>query len=450
MAQQTAKPMTSPTTPARGLSLVEDLLAFLDACPTPYHAVAECARRLEAAGYTALVERDAWRFEEGARHYVVRAGSSITAFRVGSKPPAEGGFRVVGAHTDSPGLRLKPRPGTEGAGHLKLEVEIYGSPILATWVDRDLALCGRIVVATSKGPVTRLVRQEGHACRLSTVAIHLDRTVNEEGLRLDKHRHLAPSVGLLAPGLDAPTAAMKTIAALAECDPDDVRGFDLMFADLQKAALIGAHEELVASARLDNLASCHASLAALFDSKTSAATAAVMLFDHEEVGSHTAEGAGGSWARDLFSRICEAVPGEGGLARAAARSLLVSSDMAHAQHPNQPERHDGIHAPRMNAGPVVKTNANRRYATDAETAAYFREMCRAEKVPFQEFTARADAGCGSTIGPLVAAALGVRTVDVGNPMLSMHSAREVSGAKDPVYMTKVLTRFLGASDPIPR
>ena len=441
------RPAPAPSSPS--VAVDDDLLAFLDASPTPYHAVEQVRARLVAAGFSPLDERAPWSLQPGGRYVVVRNGSSVAALRVGTKPPAEAGFRLVGAHTDSPNLRLKPRPGLASVGHLLLDVEVYGSPILATWTDRDLSVAGRVTVERRGRLETRLVDLVRPVARISNVAIHLNRGVNEDGLKLDKHRHLGPTLGLLGSGEDATTAVLEAVGRAADADAAAVRGFDLALYDTAKAAYVGRAGELVASARLDHLASCHAALTAIVAAPTAESTAVALLFDHEEVGSETAEGAAGAWTADLLGRVADAFPAPGGLPRAVALSLLVSADMAHAVHPNAPEKHDGVHAPRLNGGPVVKTNASRRYGTDGETGAFFRSVCRAEGVAWQEFVTRADLACGSTIGPLVAAGVGVRTVDVGNPMLSMHSVREVCGRADAEAMTAVLRRVFAASDPLP-
>jgi aspartyl aminopeptidase len=425
-----------------------DFLAFLDDSPTPWHAAAHVARRLEARGFSRLDPRSAWSLEPGKAYVSVHAGSSVVAFRVGTRPPAEAGFRLVGAHTDSPGLRLKPRPAEGRNGHLLLDVEVYGSPILATWLDRDLSLAGRVVVEEDGRLETRLVRTEGPIARIPALAIHLDRTVNDEGLRLDRHLHLSPTLGLLD-ARGARAAFDEFLSGLCGAPAARVRGFDLALFDAVPAARLGLSGEFLASARLDNLASCHAATLALEAAPPAEATAVAVLFDHEEVGSESAEGAASAWLRDVLHRVEEEVPAPGGLPRALSGSLLVSADMAHAVHPTRAERHDGLHVPQLNGGPVIKTNAGRRYTTDAETAAYFRALCERVEVPCQEFAMRADLPCGSTIGPVVAARLGVRALDVGNPMLSMHSVRELCGANDHGAMADVLGRFFAGGDPVP-
>lgn len=434
-----------PTGPRFAPTLAE----YLDAGPSPYHAAAATLGAAARAGFTVLHDGDPWRLEAGQGYVVLHHGSTVAAFRMGRKAPSVAGFRVVGAHTDSPCLRLKPRPGLASAGHLLLDVEVYGSPILATWVDRDLGLAGRVAVERDGRLDTRLVRVDEPVARLSSLAIHLARNVNEEGLKLDRHRHLSPSLGALEAAEDPAVAALDVLARAAECEPSEIRGLDVALFDTAKAAFVGRHGEFLASARLDNLASCHAAMEALVAAPPAEATSVVFLFDHEEVGSTTAEGAVSAWTLGVLARLAAHDGGPDALPRALSRSLLVSADMAHACHPNHPEKHDGVHAPRLNAGPVVKTNASRRYGTDAETGAYFRSVCRAEGVPCQEFVSRADLACGSTIGPLVAAGAALRTVDVGNPMLSMHSVREVAGRHDAAMMSRVLTRVFACDVPLP-
>ncbi|RMG14238.1 MAG: M18 family aminopeptidase [Deltaproteobacteria bacterium] len=423
--------------------VAEDLIAFIDASPSPYHCVAEVARRLDGAGFRALSEAEAWSLEAGARHYVVRGDGSIVAFRMGRRAPAESGFRLVGAHTDSPNLRLKSRPGLSRSGYLCLDVEVYGGAILATWVDRDLSVAGRVFLDGPDGLQCRLVDLKRPLCRIPTVAIHLDRTVNEEGLKLDRHKHLAPALGLLTESDGDPNEAVRGLLAdLGGFAPDAIAGLDLCLYDTAGGTFAGLDDAFLLSARLDNQAMCHAALCGLLEADESDATSVIALFDHEEVGSQSRQGAGSPLLRDLLSRLLAATGDPEGLPRALAKSYVVSADMAHAVHPSRADLHDGNHLPRLNGGPVVKTNANQRYATDAETGALFRRLCREADVPVQEYVHRADLPCGSTIGPITAAGLGVRVVDVGSPMLSMHSAREMGGSQDPAMMARVLSLFL--------
>lgn len=424
------------TATAESADHVRDLLAFLDAGPSPYHVVAEAQRRLLDAGFTTLDPTAAWP-TDGGRYVVVRDGA-LVAFADGGHAPHTG-FRIVGAHSDSPGFRLKPEPDTGHGPWRQLAVEIYGGPLLNSWLDRDLGLAGRVAVRTATGTELRLVRDPRPLLRIPQLAIHLDRDVNEHGLKLDKQRHLNPVWGL-GPGPDLATH----LAALLDVSPDDVLAHDLAPYDLQPATLAGASNELIASARLDNLCSCHAGLAALTAQPAESPRVAVLaLFDHEEVGSTSARGAAGTFLAQLLERTVLARGGDRtDLLRALADSSCVSADMAHATHPNYPDRHEPGHHIALNGGPVLKVNANQRYATDAATAAGFAEACDAAGVPLQRFVGRNDLPCGSTIGPSTAAQLGVPTVDVGVAQLGMHSARELCGAEDPHLLARALRAFL--------
>ena len=417
-----------------------DLLAFVDAGVTPFHAVAAMARRLDAAGFAALDERERWELEAGHRRYVVRDGGSIVAFALGDLPPAEAGFRLVGAHTDSPTFRVRPRPDAVRAGYRSLGVEPYGGALTHTWLDRDLTLAGRIAVAEGGGVSTRLVHLPGAWLRIPSLAIHLTRGSRDEGLKLDPQQHLVPIWG--------PADGPDLVAAVAEhagVAPDVVVGWDLVAADTQPAAFGGAGDAYVFAPRLDNLASCHAGLRALLRTETGASTAVLVANDHEEVGSGSAEGARGSFLEDVLRRVVAAAGGdEQDVARAKARSLLVSADMAHAVHPNYSDRSEPGHLPRMGGGPVVKHNANQAYATDAGTAGWFVTRCREAGVEAQHFVTRADMPCGSTIGPLTATRLGIATVDVGMPMLSMHSIREQAAVADVDPMIDALAAHFAA------
>ncbi len=426
-----------PKDPNRSAAL--DLISFIDASPSPWHAVASAEVRLCAAGFTKLEETARWRLQAGGRHYVVRGGSSLIAFVVGQRPLAETGFRIVGAHTDSPGLRLKPKAALAGDGLLRVAVEVYGGPILATFADRDLGLAGRVVLRTANGPAARAIRCEQPLLRLPNLAIHMNREVNENGLKFNKQTELPLILGQLGEGADAEAALRRVLADAARADAADLMSWELVAHDTQPGSLWGAEEAFIASRQLDNLASCHAALTALTQVAAPAATCLAALFDHEEVGSESAVGAGGSFVGDVLARIgiAAALDGED-RRRAAAASFFISADMAHAYQPNFPVAYEPGHKVLVNGGPVIKTNANQRYATGAESAARFMACCERAGVPFQQYSHRSDLGCGSTIGPIVAARLGMATVDVGSPMWAMHSARESAGADDPAYMIAAL------------
>jgi aspartyl aminopeptidase len=423
-----------------------DLLAYIDASPSPFHAAHETKQRLEAAGYVALDEAAEWRLEPGARVYVVRDGATVAAFQLGSRPPEETGFRLIGAHTDSPGLRVKPQPELAREGYRQLAVEVYGGALYSTWLDRDLSLAGRVIVRTEEGLRAELVRFEQPCLRIPNLAIHLNRSVNE-GLTLNAQQHLVPLWGLgdarnfsLRAELSQQLARQSIAVA-----PDKVLAWDLSLYPVEPSRIGGGSDEFLFAPRLDNLAGCHSALRAfLAASAAPSVTRGIVFFDHEEVGSESARGAGSSMLRTLLLRLLEAygAASEARLARAVARSFLVSSDMAHGVHPNYVDRHEPGHRPVLGQGPVIKSNANVRYATDGETWGMFEALAQDVSVNLQRFVVRSDLGCGSTIGPMSAASLGMRTVDVGAPMLSMHSCRELAAAADVKPMIQVLARFL--------
>lgn len=433
--------------------ITADLLQFIAASPTPYHAVDSAIQRLGQAGFLPLSETASWHDLQHGRYYLQRGDSTLVAFVIPAHKRVRG-FRIIGAHTDSPNLRLKPRPEYAREGYLQLGVEVYGGALLNSWLDRDLSLAGRVIVREAGGHLgRRLVRLSRPLCRVPQLAIHLDREVNEKGLLLNKQEHLAPVLGLAHPGAACGERLRDLCAAALGIDPGQVANLDLMLHDATPPALGGLDEELIFAPRLDNQAMCHAALCALIQAAPAlhaeGPVPLIVLFDHEEVGSGSAQGAGAPVLPAVLERILLGLgQGREDYHRAIAGSLCVSADMAHAVHPNYPDRHEARHKPVLNGGPVIKVNAQQRYATCARTAALFGELCQQEGVPVQHYAHRTDLPCGSTIGPITATLLGVRTVDVGNPMLSMHSARELGGARDPEMMARALGRFLLCPDAI--
>ncbi|MCC9687169.1 M18 family aminopeptidase [Streptomyces althioticus] len=418
----------------------DDLMSFLAASPTPYHAVANAAERLEKAGFRQVAETDAWDGTAGGK-YVLRGGA-IIAWYVPEGAAAHTPFRIVGAHTDSPNLRVKPRPDNGAHGWRQVAVEIYGGPLLNSWLDRDLGLAGRLSL---RDGTTRLVDVDRPLLRVPQLAIHLDRAVNSDGLKLDKQRHMQPVWGLGEDVRDGDLIAfLEETAGLAE---GSVTGWDLMVHPVEPPAYLGRDRELVAGPRMDNLLSVHAGTAAL------AAAAArgpelpyipvLAAFDHEENGSQSDTGADGPLLGSVLER---SVLARGGTyedrARAFAATVCLSSDTGHAVHPNYAERHDPTHHPRVDGGPILKVNVNNRYATDGSGRAVFAAACEKAGVPFQTFVSNNAMPCGTTIGPITAARHGIRTVDIGVAILSMHSVRELCGAKDPFLLANALTAFL--------
>ncbi|NND74341.1 MAG: M18 family aminopeptidase, partial [Ilumatobacter sp.] len=404
---------------------------YLDASPSPWHAVHSTIERLD--GFVGLDELDPWD-DVPAAGYVVRGGA-IVAWRIPAGTTASTPLRVAGAHTDSPCLRVKPRPDTGTAGWRQLGVEVYGGILNNSWLDRDLGIAGRLVA--DDGSAT-LVHIDRPIARVPQLAVHLDRNVNEGGLVLDRQQHLTPVWGV-GRGQGGEFAAWIGDAAGLAAPP---AWWDLCLYDTQGAALLGADADLLASGRLDNLASCWAATTALAAADPVDHIAVIVLNDHEEVGSASTSGASGPLLEAVLERLTLARDGTAEhLHRAFAASMCVSADNAHAVHPNYTDRHDPDHRPIVNAGPAIKVNANQRYATSADTAAAFQRAAVATGTPWQVFASRNNMPCGSTIGPLTATRLGIATVDVGIPQLSMHSARELCGRDDPSHLATVLTAF---------
>ena len=430
--------------------VLRDLLDFVQRSPTPYHAVESAIARLAAAGFTELDPRASWSVLGAGGHYVKQGDSALVAFVVPASRKARG-FRIVGAHTDSPNLRLKPNAEYVKEGYAQLGVEVYGGALLSSWLDRDLSIAGRVVVKKPGGALeTRLVRFDEPLCRVAQLAIHLDRDVNEKGLVLNRQEHLAPIFGLAGKEGARPSLA-ALVATELKTTAHAVTSMELMLYDVTPPAIGGPGKDVVFSARLDNLAMSHAGVEAIIKAKSQVdhreLVPMVALFDHEEVGSGSAYGAEAPLLPTLLERI---VDGTGGSRddyhRAVAASLCVSADMAHAVHPNYADRSEARHKVALDGGPVIKVNSQQRYATCARTAALFAELCRREDVPFQQYVHRTDLPCGSTIGPITATRLGIRTVDVGNAMLSMHSIREMTGTRDQERMVRVMAAFFGAED----
>ena len=417
---------------------IKKLMDFIDKSPSPFHAVSSSIEILESKGFKELKEKEVWSLESGGSYYVERSSSSLIAFCLPINKLNNTSFNIVGAHTDSPCFKLKPHASASVGNYFQWGAELYGGVLINSWLDRDLSLSGRITLIDGQHLKSHFIHLKDVKFRIPQLAIHLDRGVND-GLKLNKQQHLMPVLGLdknqdlLQILLDQNGISAKTA---------DVGGFDLYLHDSQASSLGGLNEEFIYAPRLDNLAMCHASLQALVLEKPMSVISMAALFDHEEVGSTSAQGACSNFLPAVLERISLAL----GLSRdeslASLRaSKMFSADMAHAVHPNYSERHDPDHHPLINQGPVIKINANQRYATDSETGAYFAMLCKAAKVNVQNFVSRNDCPCGSTIGPSVANNLGIPTVDVGNPLLSMHSIREMAGSEDHGDMIKVFKGF---------
>lgn len=440
---------SAPTseTPARpsaeARAFADDLGAFVTASPSSFHAAAEAARRLAEAGFTELDEHADWTREDvlGTR-YAVRDGSIIawsTPEGASHKTP----WRILGAHTDSPALKLKPRPAMSAEGFGLIGVEVYGGALRNSFLDRELRLAGRLVLRDGSSVLTAT----GAVARVPQLAVHLDRQVNTEGLVLDPQRHLQPVISL------GDADPIELLADAAGVDADDVVSWDVVTADSQAPAAFGAHEELLASGRLDNLSSTHAGVRAMAGlaqdgaaDEAGSSDAPIAMFvanDHEEVGSASRSGAAGPFLEDVLVRMHAALGGDDASRRRAfASSMVLSCDAGHAAHPGYPERHDPVNRPRLGGGPILKLNANQRYATDAIGAAAFAAACERAAVPFQEFVSHNAVPCGSTIGPITATRLGITTIDAGIALLSMHSVRELCAVADPLWLSRAAAEFL--------
>ena len=410
------------------------LCDFIDASPSPFHVCATVAARLEDAGYAELAETDRWTDAASGRYFTVRAGSLIAWHASGGHRP----FRIVGAHTDSPNLRVKQRPDRMEPTWRLVRLQPYGGAWLNSWLDRDLGLSGRISVLGNHGRIEhRLVRFDEPVLRVPQLAIHLaeDRTA----VSLNPQRHLDAVFGA-----DGPARPFHHhVAEWAGVAPADLLSADLMTHDLQASRLVGVDGDLLSAPRLDNQASCYAGLEALLAAGPSGHLPVLALFDHEEVGSTSDHGAQSDLLRTTLERIVLAAGGDReDFLRLTTASMLASADMAHATHPNYPERHEPGHPIHVNGGPVLKVHPGLRYATDGRTAAAFELACRQAGVGLQRYEHRADLPCGSTIGPMTAARTGIPTVDVGAPQLAMHSARELMGAADVAYYAAALRAFL--------
>ena len=445
------------------------LLTFIENSPTPFHAVENMVSILRDNGFEALNEPDEWQEKikqggngQAGRYYVTRNDSSIIAFTL-NQPLPEKGFRMVGAHTDSPCLKVKPKPEIINNRYLQLGVEVYGGVLLNPWFDRDLSLAGRVSYLNEAGEIQhQLIDLKKAIATIPSLAIHLDREANDKRC-INKQNHLPPvlmklpAVELADESAELITDFKKILIQIINLSLKGTKDnqtkiktsakildYELSFYDTQAPAVIGFHDDFIASARLDNLLSCYTGLMAMVDEsilddkKPTQQNSLLICSDHEEVGSMSAAGAQGPFLRTVLERLCES---DEDYARMIANSSMVSADNAHGVHPNYADKHDGNHGPILNEGPVIKTNANQRYASNSETSVLFKHLCDLADVPVQSFVVRSDMGCGSTIGPITASEIGVKTVDVGVPTFAMHSIRELAGRWDAFYLYRVLKQF---------
>ncbi|GHV64906.1 putative M18 family aminopeptidase 2 [Bacteroidia bacterium] len=431
------------------LQTVKSLIEFINNSPTNYHAVQNLKKQLVDYGFKQLFSGDAWTLERGGKYFITKNHSSLFAFIPGKEDIAASGFKFVCAHSDSPTFRIKPNAEMLVEGkYVKLNTEVYGGPILYTWFDRPLSLAGRVLLKSKNvlKPYIHFVNFDRPYLLIPHLAIHFNRAVNE-GNPLSKQKDMLPIIGMINDSLEKDNYLLKLLSTEMEAKGMDVRiedilDFDLTLYPYQKGCLVGADEEFISSPRLDDLAMVHAGAMALLNSVECAQTKVLAIFDNEEVGSGTKQGAASPILRTLVERIVTNFGGsQEDLFRSIHNSFLISADMAHALHPNYPEKYDPTNHPHLNGGPVVKVNANQKYITDGDSAAVFETICKLAKVPCQHFVNHSDVIGGSTLGNILLTQMELRGVDVGNPMWGMHSACETAGSLDHDYMIDALTMF---------
>ncbi len=417
-----------------------ELFDFLKSATTPFHAVQYLTKLLVQAGYSELHEKDAWQTKPGKGYYCIRDNGTILIFKIASARKCETGWKMLAAHTDSPSLQIKPQPANTSNSYTQLGVEVYGGPILATWFDRDLGIAGRVTLLDQENTIrVKTIDFKRAVAMLPNLAIHLNREVNEK-YSIKRQKHLHPLFCQIADETFSfhDVLQQQIEEEYPEISTKIVLGFDLFCYDTQEPELTGLNREFIAASRLDNLVSCFIGIKSMLQDATEG-NCLLLCSNHEEIGSSSVSGAQGNFLHSVLTRL---IPDATKRARMFSCSHFISMDNAHALHPNFIEKYDPQHLPLLNHGPVIKYNANQRYATTSRSAALFKSLCIAANVPVQEFVMQNDLACGSTIGPIVATSLGIQTVDVGIPSLAMHSIRESTGAKDPYMLSKVIDLFL--------
>ena len=424
---------------------VKRLLDFLDASPVNFLAAKNIASELEKAGYKKMDPREPiGNVKAGDKLYVTKNDSSVYAFHIGRQPMAEAGFRMICAHCDSPTFRIKPNAEmTCEGGIVKLNTEVYGGPIMSTWFDRPLTIAGRVIVRGNDAlnPKTLLLHVERPLLQICNLAIHFNRQVND-GVKLSKQKDMLPILGIINDELERGNLLMNIICGELNIKPEQILDFDLYLADATPACTFGVHDEFLSSGRLDDLSMCFAGLEAMIDTDTTDATKVLAIFDNEETGSQTKQGAGSPFLSMMLQRIAQAQSGSvEAWYQAIERAFMISADNAHAWHPNYSEKYDPTNHPVLGGGPVIKFNAAQKYASDAVSAAVFAEICREAEVPCQRFVNHSDVAGGSTLGNILASSIPLRGVDMGNAILAMHSCRETGSVADHLYTVKAFTQF---------
>ena len=425
--------------------MIKRLLDFLDASPVNFLAARNIVNELEQAGYRRIDPREAiGEVKAGDKLYVTKNDSSVYAFHIGRRSLADAGFRMICAHCDSPTFRIKPNAEmTCQGGIVKLNTEVYGGPIMSTWFDRPLTIAGRVIVRGDDelNPKTLLMHVKRPLLQISNLAIHFNRQVND-GVALSKQKDMLPILGIVTNELERGSLLMNVICSELSIRQEDILDFDLYLADATPACTFGVHGEFISSGRLDDLSMCFAGLEALLGTTDTDATKVLAIFDNEETGSQTKQGAGSPFLSMMLKRIALAQSGtEEAFYQAVERAFMISADNAHAWHPNYSEKYDPTNHPLLGGGPVIKFNAAQKYASDAVSAAVFSEICRKAGVPCQRFVNHSDVAGGSTLGNILASSIPLRGVDMGNAILAMHSCRETGSVADHIYTVKAFSQF---------
>lgn len=427
--------------------LALDLIDFLYTSPTAYHSVKTVKERLDSNGFSEVKESDKWNLQKDGKYYIIKNDSALIAFTVGNGELEEDGFKLIGAHTDSPGFRIKANPEIVAEGkYLKLNTEVYGGPLLYTWFDRPLGIAGKVSLKGKSPlkPEVKLVNINKPLLIIPSVAIHMNRSVNE-GFAVNKQKDTLPLLALINEKFEKNNYLVNAIAKELNVDAESILGFDLGLYEIEKGSLTGINEEFISAGRLDDMWMVYAGIKALIDSKSNKATKVMVCMDNEEIGSLTPQGANSALLLNILERIALALGKDREeLHRALANSIMISADLAHAVHPNAEEKHDPTNRPVLGNGPVLKTAASGSYSTDSYNAAIFEGLCSAAKVPYQKFFNRSDVRGGTTIGPITSSLLTIPVMDMGAPLLSMHSIRELATVIDNVYSVKLFTEFFNA------
>ena len=427
--------------------LALDLIDFLYTSPTAYHSVKTVKERLDSNGFSEVKESDKWNLQKDGKYYVIKNDSALIAFTVGNGELEEDGFKLIGAHTDSPGFRIKANPEMVAEGkYLKLNTEVYGGPLLYTWFDRPLGIAGKVSLKGKSPlkPEVKLVNINKPLLIIPSVAIHMNRSVNE-GFAVNKQKDTLPLLALINEKFEKNNYLVNAIAKELNVEAESILGFDLGLYEIEKGSLTGINEEFISAGRLDDMWMVYAGIKALIDSKSNKSTKVMVCMDNEEIGSLTAQGANSALLLNILERIALALGKDREeLHRALANSIMISADLAHAVHPNAEEKHDPTNRPVLGNGPVLKTAASGSYSTDSYNAAIFEGLCSAANVPYQKFFNRSDVRGGTTIGPITSSLLTIPVMDMGAPLLSMHSIRELATVIDNVYSVKLFTEFFNA------